>query len=73
MLHIADSGLYVAKQSGRDQVTIGELTGEAPGALPAREEPNGAPPHSARRRGSRPMLHEASDEEDPRPTGLEIR
>jgi diguanylate cyclase (GGDEF)-like protein len=73
MLHLADSGLYAAKQSGRDQVTIGESGGEVPGAPPVRGEPNGGLPHNARRRATRPMLHEASDEEDPRPTGLEIR
>jgi diguanylate cyclase (GGDEF)-like protein len=73
MLHTADCGLYVSKQSGRDRVTIGELSADAPGAPSPRDEQNGALPSNGHRRGARPMLHEASDEEEPRPTGLEIR
>ena len=59
MLKIADHGLYVSKQTGRDRVTIGdpELSGQTP----------------ERRNGHRPLLHSVSEEEDPRPTGLEIR
>ena len=59
MLKVADHGLYVSKQTGRDRVTIGdpELSGQAP------ERPN----------GHRPLLHTVSEEEEPRPTGLEIR
>ena len=59
MLKIADHGLYVSKQTGRDRVTIGdpELSGQAP----------------ERRNGHRALLHTATEEEEPRPTGLEIR
>ena len=60
MLKIADQGLYVAKQTGRDRVTIGDPE------LSGRESP-------ARRNGHRPLLHSASEEEEPRPTGREIR
>jgi diguanylate cyclase (GGDEF)-like protein/PAS domain S-box-containing protein len=71
LLQIADSGLYAAKESGRDQVTLGEVDPAAP--APAREKRNGNPAPRPRRNGTRPMVHDASDEEDPRPTGLEIR
>jgi diguanylate cyclase (GGDEF)-like protein/PAS domain S-box-containing protein len=73
LLHIADTGLYVSKSSGRDQVTIGEVDADAPVPPPAQARQNGtAVPRP--RRGARPLLHAAAaDEEDPRPTGLEIR
>jgi diguanylate cyclase (GGDEF)-like protein/PAS domain S-box-containing protein len=60
MLKIADHGLYVSKQTGRDRVTIGDPE------LAGRSAPD-------RRNGQRPVLHMASDEEDPRPTGRESR
>jgi diguanylate cyclase (GGDEF)-like protein/PAS domain S-box-containing protein len=68
---IADSGLYQSKNEGRDRITVGvtpidpaslrRLTEQAP-------EPAAAPMHELR-----PLLHEAADEEDPRPSGAEIR
>jgi diguanylate cyclase (GGDEF)-like protein/PAS domain S-box-containing protein len=70
LLHVADDGLYAAKQGGRDQVVIGEFDPQSP-APAARSEVNGAP--APRRRRSRPLVHDAVDEEDPRPTGHEIR
>ncbi len=73
LLHIADSGLYVSKNSGRDRVTIGSLDPDAPVPSPAPENQNGTPAPRMPRRSPRPMLHHAADEEDPRATGLEIR
>jgi diguanylate cyclase (GGDEF)-like protein/PAS domain S-box-containing protein len=69
LMMIADRGLYAAKLAGRDRTTIGE--------------PSMEPPHSANFTGdseaptpaprARPSLHEAVDDEDPQPSGLEIR
>lgn len=73
LLHIADSGLYSSKESGRDRVTIGAFDPDASASVPPNEKRNGAPAPRAPRRGARPMLHNAAAEEDPRPTGLEIR
>ncbi len=73
LMQIADAGLYESKQAGRDRVTVGERGPEAP--VPVLIEHadglSGLPP--PRRRRSRPLLHEAADEEDPRATGIEIR
>ncbi|HEY4996907.1 MAG TPA: diguanylate cyclase [Solirubrobacteraceae bacterium] len=70
LLHIADSGLYAAKQSGRDRTTIGEPTsgGSAMSAIAQAEATT-----LARARRGRPSMHEAAEDEDPRPSGLEIR
>ena len=81
ILRVADQGLYVSKQTGRDRITIGK-----PGATPA----NGGASNGSRfgakseldvdeplqpklASGGRPPLHDAADEQDPRPTGIEIR
>jgi diguanylate cyclase (GGDEF)-like protein len=72
MLQIADSGLYVSKQTGRDQVTIGQLPADAL-ASPSRRDHSETPVPLARRPGARPLFHDATDEEEPRATGLEIR
>jgi hypothetical protein len=72
MLQIADSGLYVSKQIGRDRITIGQLDVEAFVSSLAHDDHGQAPPPLTRR-PARPVLHDAADEEDPRPTGLEIR
>jgi diguanylate cyclase (GGDEF)-like protein len=71
MMSIADSGLYESKASGRDCVTIGERPLEVSGITPMTY--NQDPPARVRRKGARPLLHDATDEEDPRPSGLEIR
>jgi diguanylate cyclase (GGDEF)-like protein len=62
LMQIADAGLYTSKQDGRDRVTIGAADPELPPHDPA---------HAGA--GLRPLLHEAADVEEPRPTGLEIR
>ena len=64
LLQIADAGLYTSKQDGRDRITIGHADPELP-CEEAVEPYNGA--------ALRPLLHEAADDEEPRPTGLEIR
>jgi diguanylate cyclase (GGDEF)-like protein/PAS domain S-box-containing protein len=74
LILIADSGLYQSKHEGRDRITIGTTPIDAPALLreasahgPAPDEPTPKPGFI------RPMLHEAADEEEPRPSGVEIR
>ncbi len=68
LVQIADVGLYAAKKAGRDRVTIGEIDGPLPAPRPhADEEEDSAPS------GARPPIQEASYDEDPAPSGVEIR
>ena len=70
IVHIADCGLYAAKAAGGDRIVIGEPVADDPSRLTVVDEQK----RSSRRRGaSRPALHEAADEEEPHPSGLEIR
>ena len=62
---IADVGLYAAKQAGRDCAMVGESDGPPP-------EPREADP-GAEHREQRPPIQEASYEEDPAPSGAQIR
>ncbi len=68
LVQIADVGLYAAKKAGRDQAMIGEVDGPTPAPRP---ESSGE--DAAERTGPRPAMQEASYEEDPRPSGVEIR
>jgi diguanylate cyclase (GGDEF)-like protein/PAS domain S-box-containing protein len=69
LISTADGGLYMAKQAGRDRVTIGDPSADLP---PSSEV--GDDGHAVERsRRARPSIHEAADEEDPHPSGLEIR
>jgi diguanylate cyclase (GGDEF)-like protein/PAS domain S-box-containing protein len=68
LMAIADQGLYAAKQAGRDRTTIGEPS-TGPPRSPTATEPESATPAPR----ARPSLHEAVDDEDPHPSGLEIR
>jgi diguanylate cyclase (GGDEF)-like protein len=73
LVHLADGGLYASKQGGRDQISIGEPSADGEGlqAVPDQDEPtNGRRTGKARRR---PALQDAAGEEDPQPSGLEIR
>ena len=82
LLNIADGGLYASKEAGRDRVTLGdpESAEEARRAERYAADRNGAvgePPLDgsevvAWRRG-RASTHEAAYEEDPPPSGIEIR
>jgi diguanylate cyclase (GGDEF)-like protein len=69
LMTIADHGLYAAKQAGRDRTTIGEPSTDPPRSTTVMDDPEGATPV----RRARPSLHEAVDDEDPHPSGLEIR
>lgn len=90
LVHIADRGLYEAKQTGRDRVCLGEPgDGVPPAPAPA---PTSAPATYARIGGvtvaatdgedpvepelkisRRPPLQDALHEEEPQPSGREIR
>jgi diguanylate cyclase (GGDEF)-like protein/PAS domain S-box-containing protein len=69
LIHLADLGLYEAKQAGRDRITISERMADAP-SVAAVAEPSAKPAVETHRR---PALHDAATEEDPEPRGLEIR
>lgn len=86
IVHVADAGLYRAKQAGRDRVTIGEPAQashsrrrheqdafeHATDAAGADGElPAGAEVRACRR--DLPSMHDAFDEPDPQPSGREIR
>jgi diguanylate cyclase (GGDEF)-like protein/PAS domain S-box-containing protein len=68
LMAIADLGLYAAKQAGRDRTTIGE-----PSTEPLRSSTAGEPESPTAARRARPSMYEAVDDEDPHPSGLEIR
>ncbi len=85
IVHLADKGLYAAKQGGRDRVAIGEASeGEEPpeqhGPPDAADGPSlepaagGAEPElRVSRRSDIPPMHDALVEEEPQPSGREIR
>jgi diguanylate cyclase (GGDEF)-like protein/PAS domain S-box-containing protein len=73
LVHLADGGLYASKQGGRDRISIGDPSVDAQSlqAVPDRDAlANGRRTRKARRR---PALQDAAGEEDPQPSGLEIR
>jgi diguanylate cyclase (GGDEF)-like protein len=74
LLNIADAGLYQAKEAGRDQVVTGDpvVPGHAkPETEAAHEAPEQDPIVLARK--MRPPIHEAAEEHDPQPNGVQIR
>jgi len=79
LMQIADKGLYAAKQAGRDRVTIGQDTAEGRAPTTSRERQNGRAgaakraPRRSVERAPRPPIQQAAMEEDPRPSGAEIR
>jgi diguanylate cyclase (GGDEF)-like protein/PAS domain S-box-containing protein len=80
LVHIADGALYAAKQAGRDCVKAGE-PGERAGAAeeraPAEPAARAPAPQEPELRISRrrdlPRMHDALHEDEPRPSGREIR
>jgi diguanylate cyclase (GGDEF)-like protein len=74
LFRIADDGLYAAKQAGRDRATIGERREKAgDDAQGGNGDGAGAGKTSGRRRHTRPAIQQASIDEEPRPSGAEIR
>ncbi len=67
LVQIADVGLYAAKKAGRDRAMIGE----SDGPIPVPRAPSTS--EDSERSGQRPPIQEASYEEDPAPSGSEIR
>jgi diguanylate cyclase (GGDEF)-like protein/PAS domain S-box-containing protein len=66
LLALADVSLYAAKDAGRDHITVSEPHPEA-----AASADN--PPPAKRPTVLHSSLHETADEDDPRPSGIEIR
>ena len=71
LILIADAGLYQSKHEGRDRVTIGTTPINASGLL--RTEPEEHEFESPIVSRLTPSIHEAADEEEPNPSGAEIR
>ena len=75
LLNIADGGLYAAKQAGRDRAVVGDESAVKKDT-PADSAPETSPPEEEpidMARKARPPIHEAADEEEPRPSGVQIR
>lgn len=71
LIHIADSGLYAAKGAGRDRTTIGDPGSDEVSGIEDLAEAETTALARARQRG--PAIQQAAEDEDPRPSGLEIR
>ena len=72
LLQLADAALYAAKESGRDRIVINDARPDEPTTAAAPETSDRSAPR-AHGRGSFAPLHPGIDEEDPHPSGLEIR
>ena len=70
LLKLADARLYEAKAAGRDRISISDgRSATGPVLLDAREDTFG----TVERRRPATTLHSDADDEEPRPSGLEIR
>jgi hypothetical protein len=72
LMQIADLGLYASKDNGRDRISLGALDPTAPELVPVPNAEHEPLSERASLRRLRPLVHETEDEE-PRPTGAEIR
>lgn len=73
LLAIGDAALYRAKAEGRDRILLGsptDVSSDRPIVAAPSNQTSAAGLLIPRRR---PAMHEVADEEDPRPSGLEIR
>jgi diguanylate cyclase (GGDEF)-like protein/PAS domain S-box-containing protein len=71
LILIADAGLYQSKNEGRDRITIGTAPISAAGLLGGTGDDAGLAPTPTSLVTS--LLHADAADEDPRPTGAEIR
>ena len=72
LLHLADTALYDAKEAGRDRITISDDTRES-GTSPVLLDDEAGSGPTIRRGGAVPSLLGSAEEEDPQPSGHEIR
>jgi diguanylate cyclase (GGDEF)-like protein len=72
LLQLADAALYAAKEAGRDRVVTSDATSDVPSFAPAGK----ARPRKPRQVASPAeisAMHARADQEEPRPSGFEIR
>jgi diguanylate cyclase (GGDEF)-like protein len=72
LLQLADAALYAAKEAGRDRIVASDATSDIPSFAPAGK----ARPRKPRQVASAAeisSMHARADDEDPRPSGFEIR
>lgn len=72
LLQLADAALYAAKEAGRDRIITSDATSNAASFAPAGSA-RSRTPRPATAPAVIPQMHAGSDQEDPRPSGLEIR
>jgi diguanylate cyclase (GGDEF)-like protein/PAS domain S-box-containing protein len=72
LLQLADAALYAAKEAGRDRTVTSDATSDIPSFAPAGTT-RSRKPRKVASPAEISSMHAREDQEDPRPSGLEIR